>query len=62
LAKYPSNLVAAVINISNFSINLDNSVYSTTYAAYLLSLLTILNSGSAVYLVNDRDFLIPNSF
>jgi hypothetical protein len=32
------------------------------HAAYLLSLLTILNSGGAVHLVNNRDLLVPSSF
>jgi hypothetical protein len=62
LAKYPGNLVAAVIDISDFGIDPDNGVYSTTYAAHPLSLSTILDGGGAVYLVNDRDLLIPDSF
>jgi hypothetical protein len=61
-AKYPSNLIAAVIDLSDYRINPDNGVYSTAYAAHLLSLLTILDSSGAVHLVNNCDLLVPGSF
>ena len=61
-AKYPGNLVAAVINLSDFGIDPDNGVYSTVNAAHPLSLSTIFDGGGAVHLVNDRDLLVPGSF
>jgi hypothetical protein len=61
-AKYPGNLVAAVIDLSDFGIDPHNGVYSTMHAAHPLSLSTILDGGGAVHLVNDRDLLVPGSF
>jgi hypothetical protein len=58
--KFPGSLVAALLDPASF--NRNDGVYITKNPAHYLSMSTILDSGAAVHLVNDRDLLEPGTF
>jgi hypothetical protein len=60
--KYPSSILAALINLS-LLVTEALGIYSTIdFNAYLLLASTIFGGGRAIYLVNSLDIIKPGSF
>jgi hypothetical protein len=60
--KFPGGLITAAL-IDPIKLQEDMpGVYSTAHFAHPLSASTILDSGGAIHLVNDRDLLVPGTF